>query len=231
MLWNAGRPRILFDMERPGSRSGNSVNHQVMITKSASAAICAMIAVCLVPFASNAAQTDPNWPCQQIKVAGLSLASAWSGPEIDPQQNDWKDDPRVADLVQSLSLRRKPIEQARAAIDEFAREAGDGRQPRLLKLLAGLFTVLDTERGSIVVGLSRFGARQKELAAQIRAGNEQLRSLQNDPQAVQQLTQRIALEAEVFQDRRQALNYACDAPSKVEQRFFALARQIQQDLE
>ena len=41
------------------------------------------------------------------------------------------------------------------------------------------------------------------------------------------MTQRVTWEAQVFQDRRQALRYACDVPSKIEQRLFALARTIQ----
>jgi hypothetical protein len=48
---------------------------------------------------------------------------------------------------------------------------------------------------------------------------------------VQQMTQQVKWAAEVFQDRRQALSYACEVPTKIEQRLFALARQIQQELE
>ena len=45
------------------------------------------------------------------------------------------------------------------------------------------------------------------------------------------MTQRITWEAAVFQDRRQALSYACDVPGKIEQRLFALARTIQAALQ
>jgi hypothetical protein len=48
---------------------------------------------------------------------------------------------------------------------------------------------------------------------------------------IQQMTQQVTWQIEVFQDRRLALSYACDAPGKIEQRLFALARQIQQELE
>ena len=65
--------------------------------------------------------------------------------------------------------------------------------------------------------------------------NEKLRGLQNDPaadpKAVQDMTQKVTWEVEVFQDRRQAISYACDVPGKIEQRLFALARQIQQELD
>ena len=83
-------------------------------------------------------------------------------------------------------------------------------------MLVGLFNVLDQERGSVMAGLDRFGRRQKELAAEIRGDNEKLRALQtepaSDPKAVQQMTQQVNWEVEVFQDRRQALSYACDVP-------------------
>jgi hypothetical protein len=45
------------------------------------------------------------------------------------------------------------------------------------------------------------------------------------------MTQQVTWEAEVFQDRRQALSYACDVPGKIEQRLFSLARSIQQELD
>ncbi|MDR3530508.1 MAG: hypothetical protein P4L90_08165 [Rhodopila sp.] len=200
-----------------------------------SAAMIALGATLLVPAAANAASGDPDWPCQQIKVPELSLAAVWSGPPVDPQQSDWKDDQQVADLVQKLAPRREPIDKAQALIHDFAQQAGDRKQPLLLKLLAGVFSVLDAERDSVMAGLDRFGGRQKELAAGIRADNEKLHALQTDqtadPKAVQQMTQQVTWEVELFQDRRQAISYACEAPSRIEQRLFALARQIQQELE
>ena len=56
---------------------------------------------------------DPDWPCQQIKVPQLSLASVWSGPPVDRQQIDWRQDQPVVDLAHELSQRRIPIEQAK----------------------------------------------------------------------------------------------------------------------
>jgi hypothetical protein len=177
---------------------------------------------------------DPNWPCQQIKVSEISLASVWSGPQVDPRDAGWKDNPAVSDLVEKLAPRRQPIEQAQTELHDFAQQAGAEKQPHLLQVLVGLFNVLDLERGSVMTGLDRFGGRQKELAAEIRADNEKLRGLQNDPasdpNAVQAMTQKVTWEVEVFQDRRQALSYACDVPGKIEQRLFALARLIQQEL-
>ena len=76
--------------------------------------------------------------------------------------------------------------------------------------------------------------RQKELATELRNDNEKLRTMQADPKSeagdINQLTQKVTWEAQVFQDRRQALSYACDVPAKIEQRLFALARTIQETL-
>jgi hypothetical protein len=195
-----------------------------------------IVAVVLTPALALAQpHRDPDWPCQQIKVPELSLAAVWSGPQADPQDDRWKENPAVADLVDKLAPRRQPIDQTQTLLHDFAQHAGPDKQAQLLQVLVGLFNVLDSERDSVITGLDRFGARQKELAAEIRADNEKLRALQHDPAAdpntVQQMTQQVTWEAEVFQDRRQALSYACDVPGKIEQRLFAIAHQIQQELD
>jgi hypothetical protein len=93
--------------------------------------------------------------------------------------------------------------------------------------------VLDDERGAVVAGLDRFGARQRELAASLRDDNAKLHALQADPASdageLNQMTQKVMWNAEVFQDRRRSLSYACDVPGKIEQRLFALARTIQEE--
>lgn len=178
---------------------------------------------------------DTDWPCQQIKVPELSLAAVWGGPPVDPQQIDWQHDQTVADLVHEIVQRREPLAQAQDKVHVFAQQAAAQKQQKLLALLAGVFSVLDDERSVVIAGLDRFGVRQKELAAGIRDDNAKLRQLQADSAAdasdVIQMVQRVTWEAEVFQDRRQALSYACDVPGKIEQRLFGLARSIQQDLQ
>jgi hypothetical protein len=178
---------------------------------------------------------DANWPCQQIKVSELSVAAIWAGTPVDPRQADWQRDPLVADLVREIAQRRVSLEQAEAKIHTFAQQADGQKQQKLLALLAGLFSVLDQERGAVIAGLDRFGVRQQQLATEIRQDNDKLRRLQGDVAAdaseVNQTLQRVTWEAEVFQDRRQVLRYACDVPGKIEQRLFALARAIQQTLQ
>jgi hypothetical protein len=199
---------------------------------------CVLVAIALlipvVASAQSPGKRDPNWPCQQIKVSELSLASVWSGPPVEPNDDHWRANAAVTELVDKLAPRRQSIDQTQTLIEAFASHASADKQAQLLQVLVGLFNVLGTERESVIAGLDRFGARQKELAAEIRSNNERLRALQSDPtadpHAVQQLTQQITWQVELFQDRRQAISYACDVPGKIEQHLFALARQIQQAL-
>jgi hypothetical protein len=200
------------------------------------ACLAAALLVPALAFAQPPGARDPDWPCQQIKVPQLSLAAVWAGPPVDPQQVDWQHDPSVADLVDDIAQRRVLLLQAQAKIRAFAAQQAEAqKQQKLVAVLAGLFNVLDAERSAVIAGLDRFGARQQELAAEIRQNNEKLRQMQADSAAdtsqVNQMVQRVTWEAEVFQDRRQSLSYACDVPGKIEQRLFALARTIQQNLD
>jgi hypothetical protein len=198
-------------------------------------ALGAALFTCAAADAAPPGPRDPDWPCQQIKVPELSLAAVWAGSPVDPQQIDWQHDQPVADLVHEIAQRREPLAQAQDKVHAFAQQAKEQKQQKLLALLAGLFSVLDQERGAVIAGLDRFGARQKELAAAIREDNEKLRQMQADSASdageVNQMVQRVTWEAEVFQDRRQALSYACDVPGKIEQRLFGLARAVQHDLQ
>jgi hypothetical protein len=45
------------------------------------------------------------------------------------------------------------------------------------------------------------------------------------------MVDQVSWEARVFDERRQALSYVCDVPAKIEQRLFALAQTIQQEMQ
>lgn len=197
---------------------------------------------CLAPIAAQAAppahpwerHLDPDWPCQQIKVPDVSVASIWTGPPIDKYMNTWRNDAGVADLVQTVAERRVKLDQAKADIAKFAQQVGSAKQDKLLAVLAGLFEVLGQERSSVMAGLDRFGKRQKTYATQIRGELDALQAEQDsktpDTKKVQTLTQRITWDTQIFQQRRETLQYACAVPGIIEQRLFALARAIQQQL-
>lgn len=180
-------------------------------------------------------ERDPNWPCQQIKVPELDIGSVWTGPPIDAAAQSRGQEPDIKDLAVRIAERRLPLDQAQAAITTFAKTAGEEKSAKLTALFAEVFDILNRERQSVLAGLDRFGQRQKELAANIRDENGQLQALQANPNATPQditeRTERLKWDAKVFDDRRQALSYACNAPTKIEQRLFALARAIQQQLQ
>jgi hypothetical protein len=194
-----------------------------------------LLAACALIAAAAPGPRDPDWPCQQIKVAHLSLAAVWSGPALNGKRGDWRQDPQLSDLVQVMVQRRVSLDQVQAKMRTFAVQAGDQKAPKLLMALSAVFDLLDGERSSVIDGLDRFGARQKELAAALREDTDKLRALQADPASdageVNQMVQRVTWEAQVFQDRRQALGFACEVPSKIEQRLFAVARATQDAIE
>jgi hypothetical protein len=195
--------------------------------------VVAMLLMAAASVQAAPVPSDPDWPCQQIKVPRLSLATMWSGPAPEQQSGDWRTDQDVANLVRATAQRRMPVERAQTTIHDFAHATPD-KQPKLLELLVGLFSVLDDERAAVIAGLDRFGARQQELAANLRDDNAKLSALRAEPSSdageINQMTQKVTWGAEVYQDRRRSLSYACEVPGKIEQRLFALARAIQSEL-
>lgn len=201
-------------------------------------AVALALGAALAASAAQAAypgRLDPDWPCQQIKVAHLSPGAMWAGPALDPYARTWSQNAEVAALVPRLAERRVPIEQAQADITAFARRAGSAKQQQLTMLMAGLFDTLGQERDSVLDGLDRFGQRQRAFAAELRADNEALHTLQADsnaaPEKVQQAVDQLTMELRVFEDRRQSLRFACDVPTQIEQRLYALAQAIQQAIQ
>jgi hypothetical protein len=177
--------------------------------------------------------TDPDWPCQQVKVSELSVASYWTGPAVDPATADWQQDTAVAALVGAVTQRRLPMDQAVERIAAFAK-ATDKRHTLPL-LFAGVFDVLNRERETVMAGLDRFGARQKVLAANLRQEGEDLRAAQTatppDNAKVAELTQHVLWDQQFFDTRRQSLGFACDVPTIIEQRLYGLAKAIQDNLD
>lgn len=184
------------------------------------------------PEAANAANKD--WPCNQILVDQISLPAVWSGPPIEGI--DWRRDSATADLVAELAARKTPIDAAERAIEKFAASAGADKQAKLVALFAGLFETLNNERSQIINGLMRFGRKQKALAAKIRAENAEIQKNPDSSSPVGPATEgnpqtQLEWDLRVFDEGRSSLTYACEAPTLVEQRLFALARIIQNDLD
>jgi hypothetical protein len=188
------------------------------------------------PWPSFAAlpQHDPDWPCQQIKVPELSPAAVWSGPPIDEALKSWSGDKQIADLVDRLSQRRIPIEEAGAAVRDFASTLKpEEKAGKLTMLFAGLFDTLNDERDAVMAGLDRYGRSQKALAETIREAQSRLSDLNSsgaDPQQASALNDQLVAQTRIFNDRRSSLTFVCEVPTLIEQRLFALGREIEKQL-
>ena len=183
-----------------------------------------------VPQPQDETALDPNWPCEQIKIEHMSLATFWGGPPLGKFLTDWQDYPAAAALAHRLAERRVPIAEANAEITAFAAKSGKDSQTQLLALMGGLFSLLDQERFAVVEGLDRFGARQKSYAGQIRGEIAALHDAQDaaqpDATQVDALSNKVYWDTKVFTDRRAMISYACFVPDAIEHRLYQLAGTI-----
>jgi hypothetical protein len=173
----------------------------------------------------------PNWPCQQLKVPGISVAAVWTGPPIDSVDKQVLADPKDADLVTRLAARRMPMEEARKLIDAFVTGPKPERQARATALFAELFSVLDSQRNEVMNGIERFSRKEKAMADEIRTKTRKMQQLQDAPNGDQaeigQLANQLAWETRIFEDRRKSTSYVCEVPVLIEKRLFDLGRVIQ----
>jgi hypothetical protein len=180
------------------------------------------------------ARDQGDWPCRQVKVGTITLASIWSGPPIDTAQ-DWRSDAELSALVTRVAERRTALEEAQAAIADYAKRLGKDRDTKLTLLMAGIFDRLNRERADVIAGLERYGQKQKHMAERVKSEVEALNAAQSetnaDQQKIEDLSNRVQWDTRVFEDRRRALTYVCETPVLIEQRLGALARTIAATME
>jgi hypothetical protein len=177
----------------------------------------------------------PDWPCVQAKVPDISIAAVWDGPSIEQAQSSWQNDQAIRNLVARLAARRIPIEEAQKNITEFLAGAGTAKADKGVLLFAGLFETLNHQRTDVMNGLERLQRSQRELADRIKSDVSALHELQDKSQSDQarldELGNRVEWSTRIFEDRRKSVRYACEVPTIIERRLFALGRTIQQEAE
>ncbi len=185
-----------------------------------------------------AAGEDPDWPCVQRKVPEITAGMVWAGPPIEELTASWSESGHIQDLVQRLSVRRTTLEQAAAEIEQFAGELGADKNQRLTLLFAGLLETINRERSEIMAGIVRYAKRQRALAEQVRQETEELNALQlkdtlSDAEQARllEVEERLLWDTRIFDEREQSLTYVCESPVLLEQRLFALAREIMGQLD
>jgi hypothetical protein len=172
----------------------------------------------------------PDWPCQQLKVPEISIASVWAGPTLDPADTAKPADEKEADLVARLAARRTPMDEARKLIAGYVVGTDAERQQRAKSLFGALYSTLNAQRDEVMNGIERFSRKEKTMADDIRAQTEKLRTMQDqasDPTKVQQLASQLAWQTRIFEDRRKSTSYVCDVPVIIEKRLFDLGGAIQ----
>ena len=188
--------------------------------------------------AAMAAGEDPEWPCIQRKVPEITAGIVWAGPPVEDLTVSWSDNGRISDLVERLALRRTPLEEAAAEIGQFAKELGADKDQRLTLLFAGLLETINRERTEIMSGIVRYAKRQRALAEQVRQLTGELNALQlkdapseSEQARIFEIEEKLLWDTRIFDEREQSLTFVCESPVLLEQRLFALAREIMAQLD
>ena len=202
---------------------------------------CTLLAATLIVLAGVAPAAsqpvhDPDWPCIQRLVPELSAGMLWAGAPSDASGAEWHSDWQLAQLVGELASRRMPLDQAKAAIAEYADDLPPEAQSEKLALLfQGVLELINDERRETIESIKGYARNQRQLAERIAQENRRLDRLEREPTAGSQ-AQLAELRGErdwalrIYDDRNRALRQVCDQPVQLEQRAFALARAIQSQI-
>lgn len=198
--------------------------------------VSAVFAVAIaIGFGANppvrAAGNDPDWPCVQRKVPEISSGQVWTGPALDDIGDSWQSDDALAQLARAIASRRTDMAEAKEKIAAFASAATD-RNRKLTALFAGVLSTLNAERSSIIAGIARYAHRQQALARKISAQAAELDKLPPQDGTHEQVDRREELvevqnwDQRIYRERERSLQYVCELPVLLDQRAFALGREI-----
>jgi len=186
--------------------------------------------VVIAAYASPGSAAESDWPCIQHKVDKLSSAQMWDGSPVE-SLTEWRGDPAIKKLVPILTNRRIPIERAGEAIDQFAASLPEEKRDQaLMQLFAAVLDATNRDRAIIMAGIERFQRRQRERAANIERESAELRKLKAEnnvaPAKLAEAEDAYNWDVRVFSERQQSIPLACEVPVIIEQRLFAIAREI-----
>ncbi len=174
------------------------------------------------------------WPCVQRKVETLSVTAIWDGPPIEGAKG-WFREPGMPDLIELLSTRRVPTEEAEQAIAKYAEGLPkDQRDAKLLLLFAGLFDKMSGQRRSVLTGIEKYQKSQQERAKELERQSTAISELESkQPPGITEDTPELAALREkfnwaqrIFQERQSSIPLACELPVLIEERLYALTRAI-----
>ncbi len=191
----------------------------------------ALALLCLAPAAHAATSEDPDWPCIQRQVPEVSAGMVWAGPPVDGLETTWRQDAEVGELAAAIARRATDLEEAKAKIGAFAARQGADKNEKLTLLFAATLSIVNKERSAIMDGIKRYARRQAKLAKKIEATTADLNKLppgggEAEQKARDELEQQLIWDTRIFDERQQSLTYVCETPILLEQRIFALSREI-----
>lgn len=197
-----------------------------------------LLAAALMPGAPASAAAG-DWPCVQVRVETLSAATFWPEPPLEgaAATSGWRARPEIAELVAHLVSRRNSIEDAEKRIAAFA-TARKGDKEAMALVFAGTFFELNALRTQIVHGIERFNRNQRQLADDLNKARAELTSLTDAPgekteqqrTRIQELQTKVQWDTRLHNERKNTLRYVCETPGLLEQRIFAIARAVQNEM-
>lgn len=170
---------------------------------------------------------DPDWPCIQRRQPSLSLAQVWAGPPPDPAIEALAETDEVQEVARVVALRRTAMDEAKAMIDRYA----EGRDPAAVTaLFVATLEHVNTARNRVMAGITRYAHKQEALEVRIEELRRDFAALNaaepKDFDRIDAVEGEIEWSTRIFQDRQQSLTYVCETPVILEQRAFALGREM-----
>ena len=184
--------------------------------------------------AATVAASTSDWPCVQVKVQKIDSAAVWDGPSIADLKN-WSDDDAISDVVVAIVNRGTPLADAEKQVETYAKTVPEGeRDGKLTLLFAGVLDRANMQRSSILNGIERYQKRQRQNAKEIESQGAAIADLESKAPSdltvptpeLDQAREKYDWFARVFQERQSNLPIACELPTLIEQRVFALSRAI-----
>ena len=171
------------------------------------------------------------WSCVQRYVPELSAGVFWTG-EL-PGSEALQDHFAIVEVARQLTDRVVPFADAVKMIEQFFEsEPWKKDKSKAAGLLVSAITVAANEhRDRVMQGIKRFSTRQRMMLNRIDQQAQKIEQIDNgqeDSSMRADLEVRQKWDIRVFEEREQLSAALCEQPVFLEQRLFALGKQIQQ---
>ena len=161
----------------------------------------------------------------------------WAGPAIDERDESWKRDASLSGLVAKLAAPTTDMADAKKDIQAYSDgQAAGTKSQNLTNLFAGILASINAKRDEAIGAIARYARRQQNLAAKIERTTAELEGLTREGtpaegQRRENLERQVHWDTRIFEERERSLAFVCEAPVLLEQRAFALAREIMGQLD